>query len=103
MEPGLHLVRLCHSHILRQNGVQCALQGIVRPLDGDDHSCCLAEGVNSGVGPSCAEDGDAGPAKALHRVFEHSLNRPLIGLTLPACEASSIILKNELQRSRFHC
>jgi hypothetical protein len=24
-------------------------------------------------------------------------------LTLPACEASSIILKNELQRSRFHC
>lgn len=65
--------------------------------------CCLAQRVNSGIGPSCAKDGDTGPAKALHRVFEHSLNRPLIGLTLPACEMRSVILKNELQRSRLHC
>ena len=58
--------------------------------------------MNSCIGSACAKDGHPGPAKALHRVFEHSLNRPLIGLTLPACEVRSIVLKNELQRSRLH-
>jgi hypothetical protein len=59
--------------------------------------------VNSGVGSACAKNGDMGPAKALHRVFEHSLNRPLIGLALPACETRSFILKNKQKGSRFHC
>jgi hypothetical protein len=44
-----------------------------------------------------------GSAKALHRVFEHSLDSPFIGLSLPACETRTFILKNEMQRSRFHC
>lgn len=64
---------------------------------------CLSQRMHSGIGSSSAKDGDMAPAKALHRVFEHSLNRPLIGLTLPACEVRSVILKNELQRSRLHC
>jgi hypothetical protein len=90
-------------NVAGKNGVERSAQSMRRPFRRDDHAGGLTEGVNSGVGSACAEDGDMGFAKALHRVFEHSLDRPLIGLTLPACEASSIILKNELQRSRFHC
>jgi hypothetical protein len=59
--------------------------------------------MDSSISSTCTEDGDMGPAKALHRVFEHSLDRPFIGLSLPACETRSFILKNELKRSRFHC
>lgn len=107
VEPGvkalMHVIRPRHSHVSRQDCVQRALEIGCRPLRRHVDTGRLAERVNSGVGSACAEDGDTGPAKALHRVFEHSLNRPLIGLTLPACEVRSVILKNELQRSRLHC
>ena len=74
----------------------------MRPSPCDSHTRRLTQRVDSCIGSACAKDGHPGPAKALHRVFEHSLNRPLIGLTLPACEVRSIVLKNELQRSRLH-
>jgi hypothetical protein len=91
------------TYVSRQDRIERPAERMGGPLLRNDHAGSLAECVNSSVGSACAEDGDVGFAKALHRVFEHSLDRPFIGLTLPACEASSIILKNELQRSRFHC
>jgi hypothetical protein len=74
----------------------------MRPPRRHNYTRRLTQRMNSRIRSACAKDGHAGPAKALHRVFEHSLNRPLIGLTLPACEVRSVVLKNELQRSRLH-
>jgi hypothetical protein len=103
MELLLHLVHPGNPDIARKDRIESALQFGWCPSLRHVDSRRLAERMNAGVGSAGAKDGDTGPAKALHRVFEHSLNRPLIGLTLPACEVRSVILKNELQRSRLHC
>ena len=103
MEVGTHLVRPRYSYVTGENCVESAAEALSSPPFGDSYSGGLTERVHTGVGPTRAEDGDVGPAKALHRVFEHSLNRPFIRLPLPSREVRSVVLKNELQRSRFHC
>ena len=90
-------------HVRWKYRVEHSLERYGVPSTGDPHSCCLTKGMNTGVGPARAKHGDMGPAKALHRVFEHSLNRPFIGLALPACETRSFILQYKLKGSRFHC
>jgi hypothetical protein len=102
MKFRFHLVHIGDTHVGREHRVEGAMEGRAGPSVWNYHACCLPEGMDSGVSSACAEDGHPGPAKALHRVFEHSLNRPLIGLALPACEVRSVVLNNELQRSRLH-
>ena len=63
----------------------------------------LPESMDTSVGSTRAKDSHVRPAKPLHCFLEHSLDGPSIGLALPSGEPSPVILKNELQRSRFHC
>jgi hypothetical protein len=68
----------------------------------DLHARRLTQRVNTSVGSPCAKDTDVSSTKALHCFFEDALHGSLVWLSLPACEVRSIILKNELHRSRLH-
>lgn len=103
MKIRAHLEDARYVDLSWQNRVQCTPDGLGVPALRNPHTGRLSKRMHSGVGSACAKDGDVGPAKALQRVFEHSLDRPFIRLPLPPCEVSSVVLNNELQRSHFHC
>jgi hypothetical protein len=92
---------MCDADIGWQNRIERAPDGVRRPTLGNANAGSLAEGVNACVSAPGSKNRNTMSAQALQRVFKHSLNRPLLWLSLPARESRTIVLKNELQR--FHC
>ncbi len=75
---------------------------IQRPLDGESGEVALGlevgnlpEGMDSGVGPACADQGRAEPRELLESLLKVSLNSWAIGLDLPSVIGLTRVLNDE--------
>jgi len=102
MKIGPHGMNCRYVYITREHGVQRAHQLEWSPSRTDNDPRCLPKRVHTCVGSSCAENGYMGAAQPFHSFLEYSLYSSLVGLALPPREARSVILKNQLERQRFH-
>jgi hypothetical protein len=98
-----HLDRLRDPDVGGKDRIQCAPQALHVPSIRNPNSHRLASRVYAGVGSTGAQRRDSGSTQPLERVFQDTLNRPLLRLPLPSAETRPVVVQHELHGALGHC
>ncbi len=99
MKVGPHQVRLCDPDVIGQDRVQRAPQLYGIPFIWHGHTGCLSQRVYARVGPTGSQYGDMHLTEPRESFLQYCLNGSCLALTLPSCEARTVVLQNELHVS----
>ena len=95
MEAGRRLLEAEDSDVLGQDGVEGPEQDRVGEGEGAPEAGHLAEGVDAGVGPSGAVDGDLFPGHPEQGLLQDALDGAVAGLALPAAEVRAVVAEDD--------
>jgi hypothetical protein len=89
-----------HRHILRECRIEplAHISSPTAPSGGKRHD--LGQGMNTGVGTPTGGHDCLVSKQVSHRLLDHPLHRALLGLTLPADEAGTVVLHSETPAPR---
>ena len=91
-----------NPYIIRKNGVHRSSESERAPFVRHAQSRGLPARVYSRICPPGTHDRDGCSAQPEHRRLEFTLNRPLVGLPLPAGKARAIVVQHKLHGTRQH-
>ena len=92
-----HFFDRAHAHVLRKLRVEGTHEGRGVVITSEMNTRDLTERVDTGVGTSCAVDGDGRALESGERILEETLHGIAFGLPLPADETRTVVREGEFE------